>query len=195
MNRRVRAALVFAVAAVATAPGWAAGLADARIDPPEITRGAGDVRVSWRLDDAFPEEVLERLQSGIPVTYRHRVELVSKRWMPLVPDKVLSRVTVETTAEYDSLTRRYRLERVEEVEVRGREVDAAGALPAERVTEDPDEVRAFMTEIDAVALPLPPGLREGPKRWIRVSASLGRRFVLGIFPSSWSVSRETPLAP
>ena len=92
----------------------------------------GAVHVSYRLAGALTPEVEERIQSGIPVTFRHRIEISTGRWMPLVPDRVVSRTLMETRVRYDSLTRNYELFRKIEQKARGgSQADLTAALATE----------------------------------------------------------------
>lgn len=156
----------------------------------EVARSDEEVRVSFRVEGAFPVEMLERIHSGIPVTFRHRVELVARRPFPLVPSKVLGSVLVETTAKYDSLTRQYYLSLRT---VRG-EQEAEAAVEASSITSSLSEMQSWMTILREVTLPSPPpqDLARGRLR-VRVRAVLGRRFRFFIFPASYAASGERRL--
>ena len=62
----------------------------------------GRVIVSYRLAHAWGERQLERLQAGVPVVFRHDVELRLRRGM-LLPDRVPARTVVETRVTFDAL--------------------------------------------------------------------------------------------
>lgn len=154
----------------------------------------GLVRVSYRLADVLTPEAEERIQSGIPVTFRHRIDLSSRRWMPLVPDRVVSRTVVETRVAYDSLTRRYALTQTIEQKARSK-----AQLPVteehRRWTDSIEEMRAWLNEPGSVPLHPPPE-GEPPGRFrVRVQTVIGRDYVLWVFPSTVSVSASTALEP
>jgi hypothetical protein len=159
-----------------------------------ITRlESGRAIVSFRVAHGLSDEALERIDSGIQVELRHRLEVVSKRAIPLTPAKVLARTVIHTRAEYDALTRRYALERV--VEFRGpHKKQAPPPTEEQRFTTSADEMRAWMTQLDDIAVydPVEP-FSEDEQLRVRVDSSLGRRYVLLIFPSSLTASAELPL--
>ena len=71
-------------------PARAAGrdLADARIAGLEGRVRGDELLVSFRLENAFPEELVERLHSGIAVKFRHKVDMVLRRPFFLVPRQI-----------------------------------------------------------------------------------------------------------
>ena len=151
---------------------------------------AGIVRASYNLAGCLPEEVMERIHSGIPIRFRHKIEVVEKRPALFVPDRVFARTLVETRVEYDSLTQRYQLNRV--LEVRSRQ---KGAIPPpasdQMVTGSIDEMRAWMTRV--VDVPLRDPARPFPEDvdlHVRVDVSLGRHWVMLIIPTTESVTAE-----
>jgi len=154
----------------------------------DVGRQAEGFQVSFRVSSAFSEDLLERVHSGIPLTFRHRVELLGRRVVPLFPRKTLGRTLVLTTVSYDSLTRRYDLERRTTGKIWPRE-----KTPPDRVehqnTSSPEEMEAWMTVLNEVPLPgfsSPKGVRLR----VRVRSELGRRFVLLLFPSTTSATQE-----
>ena len=183
------------LALAAATPVAAAKRADApRIDALEV-RMEGDSRiaVSFRVANGLAGKEMERIRSGLPVEQRHRVEIVSKRALGLWSAKVHSRVRVDTSAVYDSLTGRYELTRTLEV---GPGKNRPPRIQEEsRTTESLDEVRSWMTEFGSLpSLDLPDAVPRARLR-VRVSSTLGRRFVLYLFPDKLTVSAEQPLEP
>ena len=145
------------------------------------------VLVSFRVANGLSDEALEKIHSGIPVTFRHRVELLWRRSFPL-PSKVLSRTVIETRAEYDSLTQRYSLFR--NLTFRGKQKKPAPQPERQsRVTQVTDEVRAWMTEFVDLSLDVP-GAPAGRRLKVHVDSALGRRYILLIFPGRLSASAE-----
>ena len=152
--------------------------ADARIAAFEVRSADGVLSVSYRVEGALPDLVVERLQSGFELRYEHRVELVSKRaWWA---NRVWELAVFETAASYDSLTHRYVVER--------QAPGAGGSEVADRrVTESLDDVVAFLTEVRDLRVAVPAEFPAGEPLEVRVSCRLGRRWLLWMFPASWSV--------
>ena len=182
--------------ALVVAPGVGARQA---VEPqPEIvdltyrTRAEG-VWASYRLTGCLSEDVMERIHSGIPIRFRHKVEIVEKRPRLFVTDKVFARTVFETRVEYDSLTQRYQLNRV--LEVRSRQKRTTPPPESDqRVTGSIDEMREWMTRAADVplrdpALPIPQDL----DLHVRVEVSLGRHWVWFIIPTTDSVTAEVPM--
>ena len=61
--------------------------------------------VSFRLDDAFDQRFIERVQSGLPTGFTYRLELLKdrKRWY----DRALEDTTLQIAAMYDAISREY----------------------------------------------------------------------------------------
>jgi hypothetical protein len=154
----------------------------------------GQAIVSFRVVNGLSDEAMERIDSGIRVELRHRLEIVTKRAIPLMPSKVLARTVIRTRAEYDALTRRYVLARA--VESRGpHKKQAPPPSEEQRFTTSAVEMRAWMTQIDEIPVydPVEP-FPEDEQLKVRVESSLGRRYVLLIFPSTVTATAELQLS-
>jgi len=151
-------------------------------------------RVSYEVVGALDAEVQERIQSGIPVVFRHKVQVLSKRGVPLMPAKVIAQTLIETRVEYDSLTRRYDLLRSIEHKVRQKK---QGPLTEEqrKLTDSAEEMRDWMTRFDEIPVFDPTRELRGRALRVRVEVNLGRRYILFVFPGTRSVSAEIPLSP
>ncbi len=171
----------------------AAGLGDARIGDLEARIQDNEILVSFTLTNAIGDEVVERLHSGIPITFRHKVDLFVRRPFFMVPNKLLERTVVETAVEYDSLTRQYRLERRTDSKTEQAD-DALLDLEVRRSTESLQEAVDWLTVVRDVPLILRPGVPPSDRLRIRVNSNLGRKFVLLMFPSNYSVSVELRLS-
>jgi hypothetical protein len=158
-----------------------------------VSRVDDGLLVSFRVTHAVTEEVLERVHSGMEVTFRHRVELLGKRMAPLLPRRVIGRTVVTTTVRYDSLTRRYRLER----QVLGKGWPK-GTSPPERFdvagTGSLEETETWLTVLAGIPLPEPPAA-EDPRSRVRVRCELGRRMILLMFPSTYGAAAEVMVEP
>jgi len=150
--------------------------------------------VSYDILGAMDEELEERIQSGIPVTFRHKIQVLSKRGVPLMPSKVIAQTLIETRVEYDSLTRRYELLRSIEQKVRQKKL---GPLTEEqrKLTDSLEEMRDWMTRLEAIPVFDPTRELRGRSLRVRVEVNLGRRYILFVFPGTRSVSAEIPLEP
>lgn len=59
------------------------------------------VLVDALLIEAFTESTMEAVESGVPLSFTYKIELVEK--VDVLPDKTVSRNTVVNTVQYDSL--------------------------------------------------------------------------------------------
>ena len=188
ITRRLAYLLLLAMMA---APGLGARQ---KVEPePEIadltvrTEGE-DLWASYRLEGCLPEEVMERIQSGIPIRFRHKIEAVEKRPGLFAADRVFARTLIETRVEYDSLTQRYQLNRT--LEVRSRQKRRAPPPASDQmVTGSIDEMQEWMTRVNDVPLgdpsrPFPPDVdlhvRVEP-RWPERIAALSASHVEMLF--------------
>lgn len=194
---RIKVRGIAAAAAIASVVAWSpvAGAEGLEIEDFDVARLNGGWSVSYRVAAAFDEDVIERIESGFPVTFRHRLELVARRAVPLWPSKVVSECTLTTTATYDSLTREYHLIRTREEKPAAADDEDPPDDGEEKVTGDIDEVRSWMTEIDGVVLRSDPKGNRSPRQRLRVTSVVGRKFVFLIFPSNKSASAERHLEP
>lgn len=170
-----------------------------RVEPePEIAdltfRADGEeVWTSYRLEGCLPEEVMERIHSGIPIRFRHKVEMVEKRPGLFAADRVFARTLIDTRVQYDSLTQRYQLNRT--LEVRSRQKRAEPPPTSDQmVTGSIDEMQAWMTL--ATDVPLSDPSRPFPQDvdlHVRVEVSLGRHWFLLIIPTTESITAELPM--
>jgi hypothetical protein len=188
----LRAPLAAALAFAALAAGSAqAAKARPHIDGFEAALAADGVRVSFRVADAVAEEILERIRSGIPVVFKHKIEVLGRRSVPLWPTaRVVGRMRVETQVTYDSLNHTYDLVRT----VAQRHPDPAPE-PAEesRSTESLEQALVWLTEIEGLP-PVEIGEGAGEEKLrVRVESTLGRRWVWYLFYARFTVSAERNL--
>jgi hypothetical protein len=180
----VPALVLLALAAVLPRPAAAAG--DAGSAGPRLrlmaVRDQGDaVLVSFRLENAFDERILDKLDSGLEIAFKHQVAVRRRRpwWFErnVVQKKIL------TSVVRDNLTGQYAMRRL----VNGGMVETA-------TTSDPAEMRSFLTEVRDILIPLPEGLPRDGRTEVRVRSVLETRFFL-FFPypydTDW-VSRPLP---
>jgi hypothetical protein len=164
----------------------------ARVADLQIERDGDRLQVSYRLDNALTEELVEKLQAGIPIRFRHRVEVTTRHWMPLWPDRSVASATVETSAKYDSLTHRYELTRITETSSKGKGKSAP--VKHESSTVLRPEAESWMTDLSALpALDLS-ALPDGTTARVRVESALGRKWVV-LVPTRRTVSEVRKLEP
>lgn len=138
-------------------------------------------RVDLHLEDAFSDEFVEQLESGLPTGFIYHLELLKdrKRWF----DHTLATSKLQVAAMYDAATRGYLIN-----------YKLDGKLVESRMVRDLDEVRRAMTVIEDVpAFQLDPY----PRSWrlmVRARAAVGSRTVLFFVPAraitDWRESRK-----
>lgn len=193
-SRAIQAALLVAAVAAAPVAVRSREAAQPSIEVLEARRAGQTFVISYRIEDLLPLEVLERIHSGIPLRFRHRVELLEKRPGLFVGDRVHARATLEARVAYDSLTQRYELSR--SIEVR---TPSGGSSPPEpveqrQVVDSEQEMRRFLSEVrelglvDALA-----GAPGAARLTLHIEVVLGRRWILLVIPASETVTAELEL--
>jgi hypothetical protein len=99
----------------------------------------GRLLVTFRLSDAFNEDIRTAIHSGLTITFVYDVEL--RRGTSLWLDRTIAQATVMATVRYDNLTRRYYVTRRED----GR-LERADTLDREEVARD------WLTSFDKLPL-------------------------------------------
>jgi hypothetical protein len=94
-----------------------------------VVRSDG-IFVSFRAGDAFNEDIMHAIRTGLEVTFRYNIEL--KRPRGIWPDGQVARRAISATVTYDNLTKRYKLTR---------EID--GKIDATEVVADAEALRMF----------------------------------------------------
>ena len=199
--RSRRIACILCLCAAATGP-WPVVGDDAskneigdgpRIEIQRAVLEDGRVSVDFRLEGVLTEEFLEWIHSGIPVKFRHRIELIGPRRFLLSRRNVLARSVVETRVEYDALTARYELSRVTTLKKPQRKKGPPPYVEA-TMTGDPEEMRRWMVEGHRVVLYDPKRELNGDNLRISIESSIGRHYVLWIIPTRQTVSTVGPVS-
>lgn len=143
--------------------------AQPRVELLALEEKPAGLEVSYRVHGAFEDDrILAKLESGLEITFRHHVEARRRRsfWF----DKTLAHKKVTTGVVLDSLTRQYTLRRT-----------VNGGVVETLTTSDPEEMRAFMTEVELLQLELPEDYPRDGRTEVRVRCILETRFFL-FFP-------------
>lgn len=158
-----------------------AAAAEPRIRGLSIVVDGSRVLASFRLEDGFTPEVLERLESGLPTGFVYRLELARdrKRWW----DAGLDSKRFEVVSMFNAVAREYLVN----TKLDGKLIDS-------RTLRDTAEVEAAMTRftnLPAFTLE-PPGSRE--RYLVRARVEFGTGHLLGFIPylrtSSWAESNK-----
>ncbi len=177
MRLIAEAALVLALAV----PGAAAPAAEGKVSLAGLHVDATDhdIYVSFTVDGAFTPEVREAIESGLPVTFRHDVEVVRRRTLWF--DRTLVRKAVTTTVTYDTLTQQYSLARSINDEVAETKVAINEA-----------DMMRWMTRLERIRVADPAALEVEPEDtlYVRAKSLLQRRFILFFIPSSTGTDWE-----
>lgn len=174
----LRSAAVFLVgglAAVLLAAGGSNPPASAGKKPPKarIADFAVDVEeqqvlVSFRLEDAFDEDLRRRLDSGLATGIVYDFALVRKR--PLWFNKTVARGKLQVSAMYNAVSREYLVNYKHD-----------GALIDSRVVREADELYAAMSRFERLAVLSLAG-RKG-ELTVKVRAELGTGSLLFFIPT------------
>lgn len=115
------------------------------------------VQVSFTMEHGFTEDLRAAIRSGLPTTISYDVDLRLEvvGWF----DKTLQSSAVSAIAQYDNLTRRYRLSRT---------VDGRGEEPT--ATDDEEAVRRWLTTFERLPLFTTDRLEANVEYYVRVRA-------------------------
>ena len=147
-----------------------------------LTVDGRQVLVSLVLENAFNEEIQERIESGLPTELVYEVKLFRdrKRWW----DRGLEKTRLQVVAMYDAVTREYLVN-----------LRHDGKLIASRIAKDTTELERAMTRVEAIPLFALPDLSAGTRILVKGRAVLGSRtrfrFVPTHITTDWVESRKT----
>jgi uncharacterized protein DUF4390 len=127
------------------------------------------VLVTFRLTDAFTEEVRAAIHSGLTIAFVYDVQL--KRGVSLWMDRTIAAATVTATVRYDPLTRRYLLTRRED----GR-IDKVDTVDREEI------VHQWLTEFERLSLFSADSLEPNAEYYLRVRAHTTPRNASFVWP-------------
>jgi hypothetical protein len=130
----------------------------------------GRVLVSFKLADAFTDEVRAAIHSGLTISFVYRIDL--KRSSALWLDSTLASTEITATVRYDNLTRVYHVTRMQD-----------GRIERAETTEREEEARARLTT-DFHKLPLfsAATLEANTEYYVRVRAHTTPRNASFVWP-------------
>ena len=137
------------------------------------------VLVTFRLTDAFTEEVRAAIHSGLTITFIYDVEL--KRGAALWIDRTMASSTVTAAVRYDTLARRYHVTRRWD-----------GRMERVDILEREEEVREWLTNFDKLSLFSNAALEPNAEYYLRVRARTTPRNATFVWP--WQNSDVAGLA-
>lgn len=185
MSRHLRMPVLGVLLALGSAvPAWS-GPDDPRVSVQRLQTDDQQVSVSFRLDNAFDENLQRSIESGLPTGYTFVFQLVRARkgWF----NNTLDSSSLQVDAMYNAVTREYLINYRHD-----------GNLIDSRVVREPDELRQAMTEFsDFPAFSLE-GRPPRTRLQVRVRADLGTRTILFFIPrrvaTDWAVSQRFEIA-
>lgn len=127
------------------------------------------VLVSFRFTDAFNEEVLAAIHSGMTVTFVYDVQL--RRSAALWVDRTIAEATVTASVKYDNLTRKYLVTRAQD-----------GRTERAENLEREEAVRASLTEFEKLPLFSSDTLEPNAEYYLRVRAHTTPRNAAFVWP-------------
>jgi hypothetical protein len=170
---RFRLPVLIVAALLWSAPAWAQTI---QVTP--LTRD-DRVLVTFRLIDAFNEDVRTAIHSGMTITFTYDVEL--KRGATLWLDRTMAASSVSAGVRYDNLSRRYHVTRRWE-----------GRMDRVEVLEREDDVRDWLTSFDKLSLFSNTTLEPNAEYYLRVRARTSPRNATFVWP--WQNSDVAGLA-
>ena len=162
--RPLRALLAFVICLTLTS---AVVLAQ-RIQVTPLTRD-DRVLVSFRLTNAFSEEVLAAVHSGLTITFVYDIDL--RRSATLWLDRTISSARIVASVKYDPVARRYLVTRREN-----------GSMEKADHLEREEAVRAWLTEFEKLPLFSSNELEENAEYYVRVRAHTSPRNATFVWP-------------
>ncbi|MFV1950629.1 MAG: DUF4390 domain-containing protein [Nitrospinota bacterium] len=128
------------------------------IDNISITSMSEDIKISVTLHDGFSKNIVEAIESGVPVTFTYYLEL--RRKVPMWFDDKVSMRTIKRTLQYDTLKKEYEFGYFD------------GEESGNKITKEFDEIKELMTQIDGISLASSKMLNPNKKYYVRIRANM-----------------------
>jgi len=147
-----------------------------------VSLEAGHIDVGFTLTNIFDDELVERIQTGLPTGFDFKLRLVrSQRWWWFDPN--LGSADLNVVAMYNAVTGEYLVNYKQD-----------GKLVDSRVVREIPELRDAMTRFESLRVFDTEGLETKKRLWVRVQAELGSRHLLFLIPTTietgWAESRR-----
>lgn len=169
MRRRL---VALALLAAAAAPARPATLADAfELADFQVALTGRQVSASFRLVPGLPDELIARIQSGLPTSlaYDFRLYVDHKRWF----DKGLDEARLQVAAMYNRSTRDYLVN-----------YKFNGQLVESRLVRTPEALAEAMTQMRDVPLFTLDDVNTTRRLLVRARADLGSRTIYAFMPTA-----------
>ena len=130
----------------------------------------GRVLVTFKLANAFTDEIRAAIHSGLTISFVYRIDL--KRSSALWLDSTLASTEITATVRYDNLTRVYHVTRMQD-----------GRIERAETTEREDDARAWLTaDFDKLPLFSSAALEANSEYYVRVRAHTTPRNASFVWP-------------
>ena len=121
-----------------------------------VKAGDGNWKISFTVENCFPEKMQEAIQNGIPATFAFYLQLYQVRsWWR---DQKLASLPFQHTILYSPIRGEYQV--------------TFGEKGMSRVTRNFEEAKVWMANVQEVELKSPPGLKPGSLTYLRIKAEL-----------------------
>ena len=121
-----------------------------------VKAGDGTWKVSFSVDNCFPEKMQEAIQNGIPATFVFYLQLYQvKSWWR---DQKLVSLPFQHTIQYSPIRGEYQV--------------TFGEKGMSRVTRNFEEAKTWMARVQEVEMKVPPEMKPGSLTYLRIKAEL-----------------------
>ena len=121
-----------------------------------VKAGNGAWKVSFSVDNCFPEKMQEAIQNGIPATFVFYLQLYQVRsWWK---DRRLVSLPFQHTIQYSPIRGEYQV--------------TFGEKGMSRVTRSFEEAKTWMADVQEVEIKAPPDMKPGALTYLRLKAEL-----------------------
>ncbi len=158
-----------------------ADLLNARVRGLSIKNSDEFVTVSFKITGAFTEEIIEKIHSGIEISFKHAIKIYKKNPVFFYRRTIVERIIL-TTVEYDTLKKQYTLRKQIDEDV-----------GETMLTDNLEEVERWMTEINHFKVGKVSRMKGKKNYFLKVRTSLAPNFLLFFIPYDYSASKEREL--
>ena len=121
-----------------------------------VKAGDGTWKVSFSVDNCFPEKMQEAIQNGIPATFSFYLQIYQvKSWWR---DQKLLSFPFQHTIQYSPIPGEYQV--------------TLGEKGMSRVTRNFEEAKTWMARVQEVEMKVPPEMKPGSLTYLRIKAEL-----------------------